>query len=181
MIARVMTNIAGVDLYAVYDAVSTTTPELPGLPHSPGEQVVATDGSIWVFGTAGGTIVQYDTVAIDSAHTDVEAILGGASAGHGHRQGGFCQNAGMTSGQSGWFMLHGKPVLRILDAAAVDTRLFTTNQAGVLSSVTATGSQFPVTGVFLISAVVSATASIQSANAVAQFTQIGEKVGLGTT
>jgi hypothetical protein len=170
-----MTNHVGVDLNAVYAAVSTTTPEIPGLPHEPGDQVVAEDGSIWVFGTAGGTIVTNDTVALDAAHTDVEAILGGATAAHGHRGVAFCQNAGMTSGQSGWFMKSGAPTIRILDDAAVDVPLFTTDSAGVLAQDVATGSQFPIRGLYLISAVTSATASIQNANAIAQFPHLGGK------
>jgi hypothetical protein len=73
-------------------------------------------------------------------------------------------------------MIHGRPTLRILDAVPVDAMLFTTDQAGVLTDTTTTGSQFPVLGVFLVSAVTSATASIQNGNAVADFPHLGPKV-----
>lgn len=167
---RVSSSVLGVDLDAVYDAISATTPEIPALPHKVGTQVTALDGSIWVFATAGGTIVTNDTVAIDDDHGDVEAITGGAAADHAHRKIGFCQNAGMTSGKSGWFLLHGSPAIRVGDSCAKNVQLYTTATAGVLDDAVGTGSQFPIRGVFLISTVGTATGSvISSAEAQASF------------
>ncbi len=163
-----MTNIAGVDLNAVYDALSTSTPEVPDSIHKPGEQIVATDGSIWVFGKAGGTINQYSTVAIDALHAAVVRLVS-TNKDHIHRQPGFCQNAGMTSGQFGWFMIHGRPTIRIRDKAAKDAQLYSTNESGALSDVAGTLSHFPIRGVFLVSSIVSATATVQTGAAIAAF------------
>jgi hypothetical protein len=163
-----MTNIAGVDLYAVYDALSATTPEIPAAIHTVGEQVMATDGSIWVFGKAAGTITQNDTVAINNAHDAVVGMLG-SNKDHIHCQPGNCANAGMTSGQFGWFMIHGKPTLRIRDKAAKDVQLYSTNETGCLSDVAGTLSFFPIRGVFLVSSITSATATVQSGAGIMAF------------
>lgn len=159
---RPTSGIIGVDLTETFSAINVTTnPEIPGLPFTPGTETMANDGSIWVFATAGGSISQYDTVAIDADHTDVEAITGGAAADHIHRRIGFRHsNAAMTSGQSGWFMLHGSPLIRASDSAAKNVQLYTTATAGVLDDAVGTGSQFPIRGVFLVSTVSTASGSV---------------------
>jgi hypothetical protein len=160
--SRPTSGILGVVLSEIYDAIDVdTTPELPGLPFTPGTQTNANDGSIWVFAKAGGSISQYDTVAIDDDHIDVEAITGGAAADHIHRKIGFRHEfAAMTSGQSGWFMLHGSPLIRVGDSAAKNVQLYTTATAGVLDDAVGTGSQFPIRGVFLASTVSTASGSV---------------------
>jgi hypothetical protein len=159
---RVTSGLIGVVLSEIYAAINVTTnPEIPGLPFTHGTQVEANDGSIWVFGKAGGTIAQYDTVAIDDDHADVEAITGGAAADHIHRKIGFRHEfAAMASGESGWFMLHGSPLIRVGDSAAKNVQLYTTATAGVLDDAVGTGSQFPVRGVFLASTVSTASGSV---------------------
>lgn len=153
---RVVTPIAGVDLTEIYAAINiTTNPEIPGFPFTLGTQVTCSDGSIYVFAKAGGSITQYDTVVIDKDHAAVISAVGGATATNVHHKHGFRQGAAMTSGQAGWFMLHGAPLLRVGDNCAANVQLYTTATAGVLDDAVSSGSQYPIRGVFLASAATS--------------------------
>ena len=167
-------SIEGVDLTAIYDAISTSTPEIPAWPFKVGDRVVATDGSNWMFCTAGGGINQYDVVKIVQTTLSATQMLGGAASEVPSRIVGFYQNAtAMTSGQAAWFMISGKPRINVLGACVKNVQLYTTDTSGKLDDAIVTGSQFPIRGVYIASTNPSATAT--SIQATAMFPAIPQR------
>lgn len=161
-------GIEGVDLTAVYAAISlTTAPEAPGLPFTTGTRVVATDGSEWMFGTAGGTITLYDTVWINCTSagaiaTSVLSITGAIVAAAAAGFVGFSPKTAFTSGQSGWFMISGAPIINAI-SAGIAVPLYTSDTAGALSGTTASASHFQVQSVGLVVTASGSTASATQA------------------
>jgi hypothetical protein len=151
MAAFVTTNQLGVDLYAAYDAISATLPEVPGHPHVYGSRVTATDGSEWIFGkvAAGATINQYNCVFIDVGCDAVVPSLGGAASLAPSARPAYYQGATqLTAGMAAWFMISGQPVMTTAGLCAANAPLFTTQVSGVLDDAVATGSQYPIRGLF---------------------------------
>lgn len=172
-------SIEGVALGTIYpapynaaNAISTTNdPANPGLPFTIGTRVVATDGSEWIFATAGGGINQYDTVMITPAFS-AKQILGGAASEVPSKIIGFYQNStALVSTDSAWFMVSGKPVINVLGAAVKNVQLYTTDTSGKLDDAVVTGSQFPIRGVYIVSTNPSATAT--SIQATAMYPTVG--------
>lgn len=165
-------SIEGVDLTALYDAISTSTPEIPAWPFVVGTRVTATDGSQWMFITAGGGINQYDVVKIVQTTFTATQMLGGAASEVPSRIVGFYQNStAMTSGQAGWVMISGKPRINVLGSCVKNVQLYTTDTSGKLDDAVVTGSQFPIRGVYIASTNPSATAT--SIQATAMFPTVG--------
>lgn len=147
----VTTNILGVDFYAAYDAISSTTPENPGHPHKYGTRVHGVDGSEWIFGkvAAGATVNQYNTVFVDVGADAVVPSLGGAaSLAPSSRPAVYQGSTQLTAGMAGWFMLSGCPTFTTAGLCAANAPLFTTQVSGVLDDAVATGSQYPIRGMF---------------------------------
>lgn len=145
----VTTNVLGVDLYAAYDAISTSTPENPGHPHAYGTRVHGVDGSEWIFGkvAAGATIARYNAVFIDTGADAVIPTVGGAATlGRQLRPGVYQGATTLTAGMAGWFMISGCPTITTAGLAAANANLYTTNTSGVLDDAVATGSQYPIRG-----------------------------------
>ena len=165
-------SIEGVNLSALYTAYdqtaaisSTNSPDNPGPPFTVGTEVVATDGSIWLFVKFGGVVAQYDVVMINPATNSALAIVGGAAAECTKMRVGFYQNStATTSSNYGWVMVSGVPTINVLGACAKAVQLYTTDTSGKLDDAIATGSQYPVRGVFLTTTV-GATASSNTAQA----------------
>jgi hypothetical protein len=160
-------NLAGI--YTAYDqtaAISATNdPSMGGPPFKVGTEVVATDGSIWVFAKAGGPVNQYDVVMMDVAYSSVKQVVGGAAAECTKLRVGFYQNAtALVSGNFAWFMVSGIPTINVLGACAKAVQLYTTDTSGKLDDAIATGSQYPVRNVFLTTTIGS-TASFNTAQA----------------
>lgn len=151
MTAYVVTNQIGVSLLEAYDAISDTTPEIPAHPHVYGARVLATDGSEWIFGkvAAGATINQYNTVFIDVGCDAVIPSLGGAaSLAPSYRPGSYQGETQLTAGMAAWFMISGQPIITTAGLAAANAPLYTTQVSGVLDDAVATGSQYPIRGMF---------------------------------
>lgn len=165
-------SIEGVNLgaiYAAYDQTaaisSTNTPDNPGPPFTVGTEVVATDGSIWVFAKASGGINQYDVVMMDVAYSSVKQILGGAAAEVTKLRIGFYQNAtALVANNYAWFMVSGIPTINVLGSCAKAVQLYTTDTSGKLDDGIITGSQYPIRNVFLTTTIGS-TASFNTAQA----------------
>lgn len=161
-------NIEGVDLTATY-TVSTSTPEYPALPFTVGTRVIASVGSEWIFATAIGTINQYDVCWIDNTFAAVRQISGSVSTtgatGNVGTPGffGFWQNAQITSGTSGWFMISGKPTINVAGSTSANVNLWTSDTSGLLTSSANTASQAIALGVVLVNNISGSTASSQIA------------------
>lgn len=171
----VTTNQLGVDLYAAYDAISASTPENPGHPHKYGARVHGVDQSEWVFGkvAAGATVNQYNTVFIDVGADAVVPALGGAASLAPSARPGFYQGATqLTAGMAAWFMVSGTPIITTAGLAAANAPLFTTQVSGVLDDAVATGSQYPIRGLFA-TVTNTQTASTTNVQGMATFPSIG--------
>lgn len=161
-------GVEGVDLTTTYAAISlTTAPEYPALPFTTGTRFVATDGSEWMFGTAGGTIALYDTVWINCTSaglvaTSVVSITGAIVAAAAAGFVGFAPKTAFTSGQSGWFMISGAPIINAI-SAGITVPLYTSDTAGALSGTTASASHYQVMGVGLVVTASGSTASATQA------------------
>lgn len=153
----------GADLTKVYAAISSSTPEIPGLPFRPGTRLMGTDGSTWIFGTAGGAIADNDVcwVNVVSATGLVATSVTTITAANALTAGmvAFNQNGTLASGDSTWFMLSGAPTINVLGSCAKDVPLYTTDTAGSLDDATASASHVQVMGVILSTTISSTTAS----------------------
>ena len=170
MTAYVSQGTEGVDvtgIYTKYDQTaaqsSTNSPDNPGLPHKLGTQVVATDGSRWIFCDTTTTITQGMTVAINS--TFRVTAVGGAGAATAVPEGlammiGFYQNStSLTTGQAAWFMIQGVPTL-LVASAGISVPLYTLDTAGALTGATNTVSHYQISGVTCIVTASGSTASL---------------------
>lgn len=180
MVAYVTTNQLGVSLLEAYAAIDAATPEVPGHPHVYGSRVHATDGSEWIFGkvAAGATINQYNCVFIDVGCDAVVPSLGGAASLAPSSRPGFYQGATqLTEGMAAWFMISGQPIITTAGLAAANAGLFTTQVSGVLDDAIATGSQYPIRGVFA-TVTNTQTGSTTNVQGMATFPTIGPIGGL---
>ena len=165
-------SIEGVNLttlYTAYDQTaaisSTNTVDNPGPPFAVGTEVVATDGSIWLFVKFTGGVNQYDVVTIDPATGSAAQILGGGAAENTKKRVGFYQNStAAVANNYGWVMVSGVPTINVLGGCLKAVQLYTTDTSGKLDDAIATGSQYPVRNVFLTTTVGS-TASFNTAQA----------------
>ncbi len=173
MVAYVTQSIEGVNLSALYTAYdqtaaisSTNSPDNPGPPFTVGTEVVATDGSIWVFTKFTAGVNQYDVVMIDNSTGFAKQILGGGASEANRFRAGFYQNStAAVSNNYGWVMLSGVPTINVLGSCAKLVQLYTTDTSGKLDDAVATGSQYPVRNVTLTTTISSTTASANTAQA----------------
>lgn len=160
----VVTNQLGVDLLAAYDAISTSTPEVPAHPQVYGSRVHSTDGGEWVFGklAAGATVNYGECVTIGRTYDDViPSVRGSGSAIRGRRPGWYQGTTQLTAGMAAWFLISGAPQMKVAGQAALPfVNLYTTDTSGVLSTVTATGSQFAIRGAVITVTQSGSTASV---------------------
>ncbi len=170
MVAYASQGIDGVDVTATYNIYNqavaqsaTNDPSYPALPFKIGTQIVATDGSRWIFADTTTTITQYQTVMINSTFRAV--AIGGAGASTAvpealAGQVGFYQNStSLTTGQAGWFMIQGVPTL-LVASAGISVPLYSSDTAGALTGTTNTVSHYQISG---ITCVVTASGSTASA------------------
>lgn len=167
-------SIEGVNLtsiYTPYDQTaatsSTNDPSNPGPPFTLGTEVVCTDGSVWLFVkvATSATLAQYNCVGVDMTAWTATPTIGGAAYEATKKRVGFYQNStSATAGQYCWVMVSGQPTVLIAASAAKAVQLYTTDTSGVLDDAIATGSQYPVRNVFLMTTS-GATASNGSAQA----------------
>jgi hypothetical protein len=172
--AYAVTNQLGVDLYAAYAAISTTTPEEPGHPHVYGSRIHATDGSEWMFVKvgAGATINYAEALTVGRTNDDATPVhRGSASAIRGRRPAVYQGTTALTAGMAAWVMLSGAPKLKVGGSCLPNVTLYTTDTSGVLDDAVATGSQFPFVGFHATETNSGTTAS--TVNAIATFPVIG--------
>ncbi len=124
-------------------AKTSTTAE-----HNLGQNIRATDNSIWVYVQANGAITQYDAVGIDENFQAAALTKTMADSGHGV---GFAQVA-FADNEYGWVASHapGNVSVRCAASCAADVNLYTTATAGVLDDTSA--SQTLLRGVVLVAA-----------------------------
>ena len=170
MVAYAAQSIEGVDVTGIYNiynqasAVSSTnSPDYPALPFKLGTQIVATDGSRWIFADTTTTITNGMTVAINS--TFRVTAVGGAGAATAVPEGlamqiGFYQNTtSLTTGQAAWFMIQGVPTI-LVASAGISVPLYTLDTAGALTGATNTVSHYQVSGVTCVVTASGSTASL---------------------
>jgi hypothetical protein len=178
MVAFISQSIEGINFLQAYDAISTSTPEVPAHPHVYGTVVTATDGSLWVFGkvATGATVNQYNCVMIDITAAAIIPSLGGAAVVGVSKRPGWYQGAtSLTAGMAGWFMLSGAPRLGIEASCNPAVQLYTTQTSGILDDAVATGSQYPVRNVYIMSASGTSLTNVQG---FAQFPTFGPMTAL---
>ena len=160
MATFVSQSIEGVNLSGIYTAYdqtaalsSTNDPSNPGPPFAVGTEVVATDGSVWMFVkvATSATLAQYNTVGIDVTAFTATPTLGGATYEATKKRVGFYQNStSATAAQYCWVMVSGAPTILVAASCAKAVQLYTTDTSGVLDDAIATGSQYPVRNVYLL-------------------------------
>ncbi len=172
MTAYAAQSIEGVDVTGIYNIYSQTTaqsstnsPDYPGLPFKLGTQIVATDGSRWIFADTTTTIANGYTVAINS--TFRATAVGGAGAATAVPEGlavqiGFYQNStSLTTGQAAWFMIQGVPTL-LVASAGISVPLYTLDTAGALTGATNTVSHYQISGITCVVTASGSTVSLTS-------------------
>ncbi len=172
MVAYVSQSTEGVDVTAIYTVYNqaaaqsaTNTPDYPALPFKVGTQIVATDGSRWIFADTTTTIANGSTVAINS--TFRATAVGGAGALTAvpealAMQIGFYQNStSLTTGQAAWFMIQGVPTL-LVASAGISVPLYTSDTAGTLTGTTNTTSHYQISGLTCVVTASGSTASLTS-------------------
>lgn len=142
----------GVDLAGT--TAGTTTDGVNGL-FKLGTEVLADDGSIWVYGQAGAAITQYMTVGLDEAFQASPLTHAFATAGY---QIGFAQST-FADNDLGWFCIKGANInaLMLINCAA-DVPLYTQATAGYLDDASVTSS-VKLDGVVLVSTITASTNS----------------------
>lgn len=160
MTTYITQSIEGVNLSMVYNAYDQTAatsssndPSNPGPPFTIGTEVVCTDGSQWMFVkvATSATLAQYNCVGVDATAYTATPTVGGATYEATKKRVGFYQNTtSATAGQFCWVMLSGSPTVLIAASAAKAVQLYTTDTSGVLDDAIATGSQYPVRNVYLL-------------------------------
>jgi hypothetical protein len=116
----------GVDFSVTTAGTGTNSDE--GAQFALGQQVVANDGSVWMFVHASAAIAQYDAVGISEAFE--AAPLSKAMADDGWNI-GFAQVA-FDDNDFGWVALRGTKTLKVklLGSCAADVALYTSGTAG---------------------------------------------------
>lgn len=166
----VTTGPEGVDLTAIYtpysqtSAISSTNdPANPGPPFALGTQVVAGNGTRWIFCNTTTTITQGMTVAINSSF--LTTAVGGAVASTADPaatgvQIGFYQNStSLTTGQYAWFAIQGN-VTVLVASAGITVPLYTLDTTGALSGATNTTSHWQISGITCVVTASGSTASL---------------------
>jgi hypothetical protein len=170
MVAYAAQGIEGVDVTGIYNiynqasaASSTNSPDYPALPFKLGTQIVATDGSRWIFADTTTTLANGNCVAINSTFRAV--AVGGAVAATADPaalavQIGFYQNStSLTTGQAAWFMIQGVPTV-LVASAGVTVPLYTSDTAGALTGTTNTTSHWQISGLTCVVTASGSTASL---------------------
>lgn len=168
-------NTEGVDLTAIYNGYdqtvaqsSTNSPDYPGFPFQPGTLVNAFNDSVWAFTvvSTGATLAYGNVCMIDPLTFKAKPIVGGgASEAYKFRVGFYQNSTSATAGQGCWLMISGVPTISVSGAPVKGVQLYTTDTSGTLDDAVATGSQYPVRNVFMLTTVSGSTATTQAAQA----------------
>lgn len=163
-------NSEGIDVTAIYTpydqtaAISSTNdPANPGPPFALGTQVIASNGTRWMFVKATSVITQGMTVAIPN--TFVAVAIGGAGAATAVPEGtatqiGFYQNSTSTaSGNFFWVALSGN-VTVLVASAGITVPLYSLDTTGALSGATNTVSHYQISGITCVVTASGSTASL---------------------
>jgi hypothetical protein len=169
------TNTEGIDFTQIYNGYiqtsavsSTNSPDYPGMPFVAGTEVVGANNSIWVFTVVdtSATLAQGNVCIIDPLTFKAKPIIGGgASEAYKYRVGFYQNSTSATAGQGCWLMISGVPTISVSGAPVKGVQLYTTDTSGTLDDAVATGSQYPVRNVFMLTTVSGATATTQAAQA----------------
>jgi len=105
-----------------------------------GTTLRGTDGSIWQYCCANGTVSAYSVVGINSSGTAKMLVLGDVNAGQGY-QIGVTQN-GFASSEYGWVPIHGGAGLagfkvKVSASVTLGVSLYLATSTGNLSSTAA--------------------------------------------
>lgn len=130
----IITPIGGVDVDQTYAAVSTSTPEIPGLPFQVGTRVTGEDGSEYLFVLADATITQYQIVGANQddwgASPLTKAIAdSGAEPAVAH--------VAIASGSYGWVQTRGQQSVTLKNGCLPSVPLYTSASAGMLDDTSA--------------------------------------------
>lgn len=162
------TPIAGVNLQQIDTVGATLYPAYTDtLPMAIGSQVVATNDSVWVYTQVdtSATLAYGNVCTIDPLTFKAKPIVGGGAAEDTKFLIGFYQNTTSAVATNGvWLMIRGVPTISVLASCAKAVQLYTTDTSGALDDAVATGSQYPVKNVYLLTTN-GATASTGAAQA----------------
>lgn len=160
------TPITGVNLQDIWSAGSGYTAYNDYPPFAIGQQAMGTLDSLWVYTVVdtGATLAYGNVVMLDPLTGKAKPIIGGAASEATKFTVAFYQNTtSATAGQGCWVMLSGVPTITVSGAPVKMVTLYTTDTSGVLDDAVATGSQYPVRGVVMLTTVSGATATTGAA------------------
>jgi hypothetical protein len=166
MPASVTTNVAGVDLFAAYDAILTATPEIPAHPHLYGTRVHDNAGGEWVFGKVGASalISRAEASTLGQTFDDATPMLRGTGVLIAGRRLGVYQGAAtLSAGMAAWFLLSGSGKLKVGGSCLPNVPLYTTDTSGVVDDLTASTSQFLLRAIYATETNSGTTASVVNA------------------
>lgn len=160
------TPIAGVNLQQI-DTVGSTFPSYTDvLPIAIGQRIIATNDSEWMYTQVdtSATLAYGNVCTIDPLTFKAKPIIGGGASEATKYLVGFYQNTTSAVATNGcWLQLSGVPVISVSGAPVKMVQLYTTDTSGVLDDAVATGSQYPVRGVVMLTTVSGATATTGAA------------------
>ena len=172
--------LEGIDLNAVYTAATATAtgydPAYPAPPFLVGTETIGNNDSRFVFVTVSTSCNKGDFVVAATGITSftVVQLQTSIAAGVFGQQIGVAMATG-TTGQFLWMQTEGEnQAANVTAATTAGVPLFTSGTAGALTSVEATGTNFPVYGVALFT-----TATAAQTAATANLTNVA--VGLVTS
>ena len=138
-------NIEGVDVTAIYAPVSTSTPELPGLPFAVGTVIAGQGGTRYAFclSTAGTTANQWvgiteSTVTLSTAAivpTFLAEALTKSMADQGCVIG--VSVVAITATYYGWIQINGPAYANLKNSCLPNVPLYTSASAGMLDDTSA--------------------------------------------
>ncbi len=155
-----MTTLIGTTVSDVsYATATNTTPVLGGgKGFSVGNRHEGADGKNYVFVQANSAVAAFNIASLDSATGVITALQTSTSAASEE----LCvPQFTMASGDYGWAQVRGACKVKVLGLAAKSVTLYSTSTAGSLDD--ATGSNYEIRGVQILSTNPSSTATAMSA------------------
>lgn len=158
--------ILGVNLQDIWTAGSGYTSYNDQPPFALGQQAFGTADSLWMYTQVdtSATLAYGNVCTIDPLTFKAKPIVGGAASEATKYLVGFYQNTtSATAAQACWLMISGVPTITVSGAPVKMVQLYTTDTSGTLDDAVATGSQYPVRGVVMLTTVSGATATTGAA------------------
>lgn len=130
----IINPLSGIDVSRTYDPISTSTPEIPGLPFEVGTRAIGEDGKEYLFVVADSAITVNQCLAVSpgdfgaapltKALADAGSIIAVAQVA-------------IDSGDFGWVQTQGQVSITLKNSCEPFVPLYTTASAGMLDDTAA--------------------------------------------